>query len=214
MTTAIQTPVHGIVGASHRRVDALEKVTGRAPYITDLRTPGAAHARIWRSPIAHGHIRRIETAAARACTGVLAVVTAADLTFCELFYGPAYKDQPILAVDRVRYAGEPVAAVVAETEAQAEAALGFIQVELDELPAVTSLEEALAPGAPVLHEKLRMAGAFRDLASLKPTPGTNICHHFHYERGDAAAGFAEADEVFEDTFHFPKIGRASCRERV
>ncbi len=205
MGMEIQEPLHGIVGASVRRVDALEKVTGRATYITDLGIPGAAHAKVWRSPVAHARIRRIETAAARACPGVLAVVTAAELTFCELFFGPAYKDQPMLAVDRVRYAGEPVVAVVAQTEEQAEAALARIEVEFDELPAVTTLEEALAPGAPVLHERLRMAGQFRDLASLKPTPGTNICHHFHYERGDVAAGFAGADEVLEDVFRFPMI---------
>jgi CO/xanthine dehydrogenase Mo-binding subunit len=155
--------------------------------------------------VAHARIRRIDTAAARACPGVLAVATAADLTFCELFFGPAYKDQPMLAVDRVRYAGEPVVAVVAATEAEAQAALAHIEVDFEELPAVTTLEEALAPGAPVLHERLRLAGQFRDLASLKPTPGTNICHHFHYERGDVAAGFAEADEVLEDVFRFPMI---------
>jgi CO/xanthine dehydrogenase Mo-binding subunit len=205
MSAAIEEPAHGIVGTSHRRVDALEKVTGRATYITDLGIAGAAHAKVWRSPVAHARIRRIDTAAARACSGVLAVVTAADLTFCELFFGPAYKDQPMLAVDRVRYAGEPVAAVVAATEAEAQAALARIEVEFDELPAVTTLEEALAPGAPVLHERLRLAGQFRDLASLKPTPGTNICHHFHYERGDVGAGFAEADVVLEDVFRFPMI---------
>ncbi len=205
MATAVQEPRHGIVGAPQRRVDALEKVTGRAAYITDLGIPGAAHAKLWRSPVAHARIRRIDAADARACPGVLAVATAADLTFCELFFGPAYKDQPMLAVDRVRYAGEPVVAVVADTEAQAQAALARIEVEFEELPAVTTLEEALAPGAPVLHERLRLAGQFRDLASLKPTPGTNICHHFHYERGDVAAGFAEADVVLEDVFRFPMI---------
>ncbi len=214
MQTATQEPVHGIVGASARRVDGLEKVTGRATYITDLGIPGGAHAKVWRSPVAHARIRRIDTAPARACPGVLAVVTAADLTFCDLFYGPAYKDQPILAVDRVRYAGEPIAAVVAETEGQAQAALAHIDVEFEELPAVTTLEEALAPGAPVLHEKLRMAGQFRDLASLKPTPGTNICHHFHYERGQAAAGFAASDEVFEDVFRFPMIHHYSMEPHV
>ncbi len=205
MAIVVQEPMHGIVGTSQRRVDALEKVTGRATYITDLSIPGLVHAKVWRSPLAHARIRLIDTAAARACPGVLAVVAAADLTFCELFYGPAYKDQPMLAVDRVRYAGEPVVAVVAETEEQAQEALARIDVEFEELAAVTTLEEALAPGAPVLHERLRMAGQFRDLASLKPTAGTNICHHFSYERGDVAAGFAEADVVLEDVFRFPMI---------
>lgn len=216
MTTVAQEPTHGIVGAACRRVDALEKVTGRAGYITDVTVPGCAHARLWRSPVAHARLGRIHTEAAKAAPGVLAVVTAADIaaTGCELFYGPAYKDQPMLAVERVRYAGEPVVAVVAESGAQAAAALGLVDVELEELPAVTTLEEALAPGAPVLHEAPRPAGHFRDLASLKPVPGTNICHHFRYERGDVGAGFAQADEIFEDTFHFPMVHHYSLEPHV
>jgi CO/xanthine dehydrogenase Mo-binding subunit len=203
-----------MVGASQRRVDALEKVTGRATYITDLAIPGALHAKLWRSPMAHARIRRIDAAAARACPGVAAVVTAADITGIDLFYGPAYKDQPMLAVDRVRYAGEPVVAVVAETETQAAVAIASIEVDLEELPAVTTLEEALAPGAPVLHERPRLAGHFRDLAALKAIPGTNICHHFHYERGDLARGLAEADETFEDVFGFPMVHHYSMEPHV
>jgi CO/xanthine dehydrogenase Mo-binding subunit len=194
-----------IVGTPARRVDAVEKVTGRAQYITDLRLPGMAYAKLWRSPLPHARIGRITKDAALACPGVLAVVTAADLTGCEPLYGPAYKDTPILAADRVRYAGEPVAAVVAETEAQAHAAMALLDVELHELPAVTTLEAALAPGAPVLHEALRTSGHFRDLMTLKPVPERNICQHYHYERGDVARAFAESDLVVEDTFTLPAI---------
>ncbi len=194
-----------VVGTSAHRVDAVEKVTGRTQYVTDLRLPGMVHARLWRSPLPHARVGRVTKDAALACPGVLAVVTAADLTGCELLYGPAYKDQPILAVDRVRYAGEPVAAVVAETEAQAQAALAALDVELHELPTVTTLNAALAPGAPALHETLRTAGHFRDLMTLSPVPERNICQHYHYERGDVARAFAESDLVVEDTFALPAI---------
>ncbi len=194
-----------VVGTSARRVDAVEKVSGRAQYVTDLRLPGMAHAKIWRSPLPHARIGRIDSGGARACPGVLAVVTAAEIAGCEMFYGPAYKDTPILAVDRVRYAGEPVAVVVAETEAQGEAALTLLEVELHELPAVTTVDAALAPAAPVLHETLRTSGHFRDLMTLHPVPERNICQDYHYERGDVARGFAEADLVVEDTFSLPAI---------
>ncbi|HEY7678044.1 MAG TPA: xanthine dehydrogenase family protein molybdopterin-binding subunit, partial [Candidatus Methylomirabilis sp.] len=194
-----------VVGTSARRVDAVEKVTGRAQYITDLRLPGMAYAKLCRSPLPHARIGRTAKDAALACPGVLAVVTAADLTGCEPLYGPAYRDTPILPADRVRYAGEPVAAVVAETEAQAQAAVGLLDVELHELPAATTLDAALAPGAPILHEALRTSGHFRDLMTLKPVPERNICQHYHYERGDVARAFAESDLVVEDTFTLPAI---------
>ncbi len=194
-----------VVGTPARRVDAVEKVTGRAQYITDLRLPGMVYAKLWRSPLPHARIGRIGKDAALASPGVLAVVTAADLVGCEPLYGPAYKDTPILAVGRVRYAGEPVAAVVAETEAQAQAAVALLDVDLSELPAATTLDAALAPAAPVLHEALRTSGHFRDLMTLKPVPERNICQHYHYERGDVTRAFAESDLVVEDTFSLPAI---------
>src|SRR4029453_7835704 len=116
-----------------------------------------------------------------------------------------YKDQPVLAIDRVRYAGEPVAAVIAEPERQAAAALALLEVTLIELPAVLSVDAALAPKAPLVHETLRLAGHFCDLARLRPMPDANVCHHFTYTRGDLEQGFAEADAVFEDTFRLPPI---------
>jgi CO/xanthine dehydrogenase Mo-binding subunit len=203
-----------VVGTSPVRTDAYEKVTGRAVFISDLRIPGVVHARLWRSPLPHARIQGIDTAAAAAAPGVLAVLTAGDLTAFDRFFGPAYKDQPILAIDRVRYAGEPVAAVIATSEREAETAVCLLDVDLAELPAVTTLDEALAPGAPVLHEHLRPAGHFRDLANLRPIPGSNICHHFSFARGDLAQGFAEADEIFEDTFTFPMVHHYSMEPHV
>jgi CO/xanthine dehydrogenase Mo-binding subunit len=194
-----------VVGASPPRLDAVEKVTGRTRYTSDLTVGGMVHARIWRSPLPHARVDHIDVRAALKAPGVLAVLTAADLADCDPFYGTAFKDQPLLAMGRVRYAGEPVAAVIAETERQAAAALPLLDVSLSELPAVLDLEAALAPEAPLVHEQLRPAGHFRDLSRLNPRPGSNVCHHFTYSRGDVAQGFAEADEVFEDTFRLPPI---------
>ncbi len=194
-----------VVGQSVRRLDALEKVTGRARYVTDLELPGMLHAKLLRSPYPHARIVRVETATARAVPGVSAVVTGADLGWCDPYFGPALRDRPILAIDVARYEGEPVAAVVAEDESVAAQAVEGIEVEYEELPAVTTLEEALAPGAPLVHASEPLAGYFADLATLKPKPGTNICHQFDFERGRGAAALAEADLVLEGSYSFPRV---------
>jgi CO/xanthine dehydrogenase Mo-binding subunit len=203
-----------VVGTSPVRTDAHEKVTGRAVFISDMRVPGMVHAKLWRSPLPHATLKGIDTTAAAAAPGVLAVLTANDLTAHDRFFGPAYKDQPILAMERVRYAGEPVAVVIAGSEREATTAVQLIDVDLEELPAVTTLDEALAPEAPLLHDHLRVAGHFRDLANLRPIPNSNICHHFHFARGDIAQGFAEAELIFEDTFTFPMVHHYSMEPHV
>jgi CO/xanthine dehydrogenase Mo-binding subunit len=194
-----------VVGTSPPRLDAVEKVTGRTRYTSDLVISGMVHAKVWRSPLPHARIEYIDVQAALAAPGVLAVLTAADLRDCDPFYGPAFKDQPVLARDCVRYAGEPVAAVIAETERQATMALALLEVTLNELPAVLDVDAALAPDAPLVHDDLRMAGHFRDLSRLHPVPGSNVCHHFTYAKGDVTQGFAAADVVFTDTFQVPPI---------
>lgn len=202
------------VGTSAPRADAREKVTGRAVFITDIRIPGMVHAKLWRSPLPHARIKGLQTTQAAAAPGVLAVLTANDFADWDRFFGPAYKDQPILAINRVRFAGEPVVAVVARSEREAQAAVDLIDVELEELPSATTLDEALAPDAPLLHDNLRLAGHFRDLSNLRAVPGTNICHHFQFERGAIEAGFAEADEVFEDVFTFPMVHHYSMEPHL
>src|SRR5262245_23380391 len=148
-----------------------------------------AHARLLRSPYASARLVRVDTSRARALPGVLAVLTGADLTWCDPYHGPAFRDRPMLAIDVVRHEGEPVAAVAAVDEATASAAVDLIDVEYEERTAVTTLEEALAPGAPLVHAGEALAGHFADLSTLKPIKGTNVCHHFHYERGALASGF-------------------------
>jgi CO/xanthine dehydrogenase Mo-binding subunit len=194
-----------VVGRSLPRLDARDKVTGAARYVSDLAVPGMAHARLWRSPVPHARVLAVDAGRAAAAPGVLAVCSAADLPVTRLVYGPAYKDQPILAHEVVRYAGEPVVAVVADTPARADAALGLLDVRYEELPAATSAEEALAPGAPLIHATLDRAGLFRDLSGLRPVPGTNVCHHYHDERGDLARAVADADLVGEDVYRYPAL---------
>jgi CO/xanthine dehydrogenase Mo-binding subunit len=187
------------------RVDGIEKVTGRVRYVTDLALPGVVHAKILRSPHPHARIRRVDVTRARARPGVIAVLTGGDLTWCDPYFGPAFRDRPILAIDVVRYEGEPVAAVAAVDELAAAEALDLIAVDYEPIPAAITLEEALAPGAPLVHTTTPLAGHFADLYSLRPQPGTNICHRFEYARGEAAATLARADLVVEDTYRFPAV---------
>jgi CO/xanthine dehydrogenase Mo-binding subunit len=194
-----------VVGHSVRRIDAVEKVTGRTRYVSDLALPGMLHARLLRSPYPHARIARVDGRGARAAAGVRAVVTGADLDWCDPYFGPAFRDRPILAIDVARHEGEPVAAVVAEDDEAAGAALELIDVDYEERPAVTTLAEALAPGAPLVHTSRPLAGHFADLASLRPQPGTNVCHRFHFARGRAAAALAGAAVVVEDTYTFPRV---------
>jgi CO/xanthine dehydrogenase Mo-binding subunit len=193
------------VGTAAARVDTPDKATGRARFISDVVVPGMVHAKLWRSPVPHAQILDVDVSRAARAPGVIAALTAIDLPVRDLYYGPAFKDQPILADGVIRHAGEPVVAVVADTVAHAEAACSLVSVRYSELPVVATLDEALAPGAPLLHEKPRPSAHFRDLTSLRPKAGTNICHQFSYERGDVASGFAESDLVVEQTYTFPMV---------
>ena len=194
-----------VVGRSVARTDALEKVTGRARYVTDLEVPGMAHAALLRSPYAHARLVRIDVARARQVPGVHAVLTGADLTWCDPYYGPAFRDRPVLAIDVARYEGEPVVAVAAADPETAARALELIEIDWEELSAVTTLAEALAPGAPLVHTAEPLSGHFADLSSLRPRPGTNVCHQFGYARGDVEQALAGAGVVVEDAFTFPRV---------
>jgi CO/xanthine dehydrogenase Mo-binding subunit len=192
-----------VVGTSMRRVDAVEKVTGAARFTGDLAIPDLLYASVLRSPLPHARIVRIETAAAEALRGVRAVLTGADLDRTA-YYGHAIKDRPIVAIDRVRFAGEPVAAVAAENAEIAEQALLAIHVEYEELPALTSVALALAAGAPRLHEGPLIPGLFHGLGELRREEG-NICYRYHFGRGDLDRAFATADLVVEGEYTFPAV---------
>ena len=133
-----------IVSQPLGRVEGLEKVTGRARFVSDLLLPDMLHARILRSAHVHATIRRVDASGALTIPGVVAVLTGGDLHDIDPYYGPAYKDQPILAIDRVRYEGEPVAAVAAVDAVAADEAVERIEVEYKPLAAAATLDEALS----------------------------------------------------------------------
>jgi CO/xanthine dehydrogenase Mo-binding subunit len=179
-----------VIGNSVHRVDGVDKVTGKAKYAGDLVIPRMVEGKFLRSPYAHARIRSIDASAAEAMPGVVAVVTRKDFKDISPHMGRGkYKDQTIIAVDRVIYAGQPVAAIAAVDRAAAEEALNKINVEYEELPAVIDINEALRDGAPRIH----------DFAER------NICFQTELIKSDVEKGFAEADEIFEDEFEFPMV---------
>ena len=175
-----------VVGKSVKRVDGWDKVSGGAVYTGDIVLPGMAYAKLVASPLPHATIKRIDASRARALPGVYAVLTGAELVGMEQTYGSERKDRPIVAVGKVRFQGEAVAAVAAVDEATAEAAAELVEVDYEELPPVTDMLAALEPDSPLVHPK-------------------NLCHDYHYGWGDVERGFAESDHVFEDTFTFPMV---------
>ena len=195
-----------VVGQAEPRCDGAEKVTGKAIYTVDVKLPGMAHGKILRSPYAHARLRRVDASKAEALSGVFAVITRDDQRRLGMF-GAAYKDQTIVAVDKVRYAGDPVAAVAAVDEATAEEALAAIEVDYEELPMVTTLDEALAPGAPLVHDASVAGGELmgQHYEAPREFSGTNLCYRFSYAKGEVEEGFAASDHIFEHTFTFPRV---------
>ncbi len=151
-----------VIGRSVPRLDGPAKVTGRALYTGDLYVPGMIHGVIVRSTVPHARLRAVQTAEAERIPGVIAVLTGADLGGITPYYGHAVKDRPVIAIDKVRYIGEPVAAAAAIDERTAAEAASRIRVEYEELPPVLDVDAALAPGAPLLHETPRAFGQYRD----------------------------------------------------
>jgi CO/xanthine dehydrogenase Mo-binding subunit len=195
------------IGKSVRRLDYETKVTGQARYLADMTVPGMCHGKILRSPYPHARIARIDASKAAKVPGVVAMITRDDILHdegIEPFYGPVFKDQTIVAVEKVRHVGDPVVAVAAVTVDAAEEALTLIEVDYEELPAVLDVREALSSKATLVHDSVKLPiSGFADLAEIKPVEGTNICTHFKLNRGDIEKGFAEADQIFEDTFTLP-----------
>jgi len=194
------------VGRAVPRLESWQKVTGRAEYVHNLRLPGMLYGKIFRSTVPHGRIRRIDASAARGVGGVYRVVTAADIRSIvpEPYYGPAFHDQPILAIDKVRYVGEPVAVVLASDPHVAEEAAHLIVAEYEELPAVYDEIEAMTSTA-IVHDELKPAGTFPDLKHVKGRKGTNVALEYRLRRGDAAQALAAADRVFEHTFRTQQV---------
>jgi CO/xanthine dehydrogenase Mo-binding subunit/aerobic-type carbon monoxide dehydrogenase small subunit (CoxS/CutS family) len=188
------------VGGSVRRIDGVEKVTGTAAFVHDLVLPRMLYARLKTSPHPAARIVRIDATRARAMAGVKAVLTGADLPYRLGLY---MQDKDILARERVRYQGEAVAAVAAETPEIARAACEAIEVIYEPLPAILDVGAAMADGAPLVHEQL---GSYRWLEGVFfPEPGTNVAHRQRIRRGDIERGLAAAERVFEFSFRNPPV---------
>lgn len=207
-----------MIGARVPMVDARERVSGTIEYALNVSLPGMLHARILRSPHAHATIANVDASAARRFPGVVAVLTRDDLLDPALdqWFGPFIRDQAPLAIDRARYAGEPVAAVAAVSDDAARAAVELIDVEYEPLPAVFDVDAAMASGAPILHEgPRRLASRRRDIVERQPgLAGSNTIHLFRQRRGDPAAGFARADLVVENTYDSPAVGHVPLETHV
>ena len=146
----------------------------------------------------------MDTAAAERANAVVAVLTSDDLADIDPYYGHALRDRPVVARGKVRFTGEPVAVVAAETQAAAEAAVALIEVEYEELPIAASVHAALAPDAPLVHEKRARPGAAHGLGDLPDADG-NICYSYSFRRGEVARAFADAAVVVEGEYTFPAV---------
>ncbi len=191
-----QTDKQTAIGVSLSRREARGKVTGAAQYLDDLARPGMLQAALLGSPHAHARIRGIDTAAAKAVPGVKVVLTAAQNDWHRM--GVFIGDECVLATGKVRYIGEPVAAIAADTREIAQAALRLIEVDYEPLPAVLDPASALAQGAPTLHEE------WAKYSRRIPVGDHPNCISFtEFAEGDLARGWAEADVVVEGVYEFP-----------
>jgi len=193
------------VGVSVLRLDGVEKVTGEAKFTGDLAMPGLLECKVLRSPMPHAVIESVDATKAETLPGVVAVLTRDDLKDIDPYYGNCLRDRAVVAIDRVRFVGEPVAVVAAEDALTAEEALALIDVRYRELPCVADIDAALAEGAPRLHEQFADAGEFHDVAGVGEDFGGNICHRERFVKGDPDAAFDQADAIIEETFKFPMI---------
>src|SRR5262245_25393771 len=188
----------GAVGARVPMIDAVDRVTGRTAYVLNDAVPGMLAGAILRSPYAHARLVKVDVSRAERLAGVAAVLSRADFEDSPISpnFGPHVQDMPLVAIDRVRYAGEPVLAVAAVDVDTAREALDLVEVEYEELPAVFDARAALAPDAPQLHER------------------GNILNHVPIRMGDIEAGFAMADYILEDEYTSPPVHHVPLEPHV
>lgn len=187
------------VGKALPRIEGFGKVTGQTRYAADLPFEGLLWAKILRSSLPHARVVNIDTSKASALPGVRAVLTGADVK--DVFVGTRVKDQPVLAYDKVRMAGDAVAAVAADTEAIAEEAIGLIEVQYQELPYIDDPIKALKTDSPLIHED---RNKYKNAPKLpEGVSGHNLQSYVQWKNGDLAAGFEKAARIFEHTFRTP-----------
>jgi carbon-monoxide dehydrogenase large subunit len=193
-------PEARVLGKNYPRVDAADKVSGRSQYAGDVYLPGMLIGKVLKSSRPHARILRIDTSQAAQVPGVRAVITGNDIPDVRFGSG-AVKDRRVFALEKVRYMGEPVAAVAAVDEIAALEALDLIQVQYEDLPAITDPIDALKPEAPLVHQDLPRYDGYA--AGM----GGNVCTIVEGDRGDVDSAFAAADHIFEDTFRSQGINQ-------
>jgi CO/xanthine dehydrogenase Mo-binding subunit len=204
------------VGRSVLRLDSEAKTAGTAEYIHNFSLAGMLHGAIVRSTYPHARIVAIDSAAALDVPGVRAVVTAAEVATVTAvdYYGPAFYDQPVLAIDKVRFVGEPIACVLADDIGAASRGRDLVVVSYEELPAVFDEVEACEPAAPIVHNRVRASAMFSDLKGLADRQGTNVNFEYRLRHGDVATGFESADFTFDHTFRMPSTAHATMEPFV
>ena len=198
-TGAQKVKKYSYVGKDVPRIDAFEKVTGTALYTGDLRLPGMLYAKLLKSPHAHARIVNIDTSEAEKLLGVRAVLTGEETLYKVGIY---ISDKEPLAREKVRYVGEPVAAVAADTEEIAEQAVELIKVEYEDLPAVFDPRKAMEKSAPRVHDN---PADYRHAPFIFPEPNSNVANHFKLRKGDIERGFKEADVIVENEFNQSQV---------
>jgi CO/xanthine dehydrogenase Mo-binding subunit len=228
-----------VIGQDVPAQDARERVNGKVKFAINHEVPGMLHAKVLRATSAHARIVRLDVSRAERLSGVAGVLSGHDLRDGGInpYYGPIFPDRPLVALDKVRYAGEPVAVVIAKDADTATEALELIDVEYNELPAAIDPESAIAPNAESIHDTVRQRGftAYPDLvlnihrqgvpavlssdahapeAAMHTDFGKNIANHFKIRKGNIEEGFREADEIFEDAYRTPAQQHASLEPHV
>lgn len=192
------------VGQSLLPLDGRDKVTGGTAYAVHVNWPGMVHGKILRSAVPHARIVRLDVSRAERLPGVLGVLTGSDLArWQNPYFGAVIRDQPIVAIDKVHFIGDPVAAVAAESPEIAAEALELVDVEYEELPAVFDATEAMREQAPAVHERIVRSTALFDPAHVPIATGQNVCGYFRLRKGDIALALKQADEIFENVYTIP-----------
>lgn len=197
----------GTIGRSIPKKESFDKVMGTALYTGDHLDNRMLYARMAISPFAHALILGIDTSAAWQVQGIRAILTG---ECSEVLTGEEIRDRPIIAKDRVRFFGETVAVVVADTEVQAKRAADLIRVRYEPLPVVNSPMEALRKDAPLVHERL---GEYTKAEGVVSIPGTNIASLIKIRKGDMNKGWRESEVILENTISFMPSDHAAMETR-
>ena len=192
-----------LVGTNVEMVGARAKVSGAVSYVADMEFPGQLYAKALRSPYAHAKLIRIDASKAAVLPGVRATVTRDDLAGLNPYFGTGVEDQPVVVIDKARYAGDILAAVAADSREIAEEAVSLIEAEYEELPAVTDILESAKANAPIIHER-----------HVDKLAGGNIHGVYHVRSGDIEQGFRESDHIIENTYTLPPVQHGHIEPHV